>query len=195
MACVGARPVAEQGAGRGTPVRRAPCSTMQWSGSSSASASLPHVGTLRAQGRPDAADACHRAAQAHARHRPTGLRPQPQSSTWSRSCGTACASTSRTTGCPFDPESVEGSKISREAEYQGARIRFTGHLGNARTVMQLDVGFGDAVVPGPIWIDYPELLDFGTPPSPWLHARECHCGEVSGHGVPGHGQQPHEGLL
>src|SRR5690606_30390107 len=60
-------------------------------------------------------------------------------------------------GLVFDPESVEGSEISREAEYQGVRIRFTGHLGNARTVMQLDVGFGDAVVPGPIWIDYPEL--------------------------------------
>ena len=24
-------------------------------------------------------------------------------------------------------------------------------------------GFGDAVVPGPIWIEYPELLDFGAP--------------------------------
>lgn len=66
-------------------------------------------------------------------------------------------------GLSFDPESVEGSEISREAEYQGVRIRFAGHLGNARTVMQLDIGFGDAVVPGPIWIDYPELRDFGTP--------------------------------
>lgn len=66
-------------------------------------------------------------------------------------------------GLTFDPESVEGSEISREAEYQGVRIRFTGYLGNARTAMQLDVGFGDAVVPGPIWIDYPELLDFGPP--------------------------------
>ena len=66
-------------------------------------------------------------------------------------------------GLSFDPGSVEGSEISREAEYQGVRIRFKGHLGNARTVMQVDIGFGDAIVPGPIWIDYPELLDFGTP--------------------------------
>ncbi len=29
--------------------------------------------------------------------------------------------------------------------------------------MQLDFGFGDVVVPGPVWIDYPELLDFGQP--------------------------------
>lgn len=39
-------------------------------------------------------------------------------------------------------------------------------LGNARTAMQLDVGFGDAVVPGPIWTDYLELLDFGPPRLP-----------------------------
>ena len=39
-------------------------------------------------------------------------------------------------------------------------------LGDARTAMQLDVGCGDAVVPGPIWIDYPELLDFGPPRLP-----------------------------
>lgn len=29
--------------------------------------------------------------------------------------------------------------------------------------LQLDFGFGDVVVPGPVWIDYPELLDFGQP--------------------------------
>ena len=66
-------------------------------------------------------------------------------------------------GLTFDPESVAGSVISREAEYEGVRLRFTGYLGNARTSMQLDVGFGDAVSPGPVWIDYPELLDFCTP--------------------------------
>lgn len=29
--------------------------------------------------------------------------------------------------------------------------------------LQLDFGFGDVVVPGLVWIDYPELLDFGQP--------------------------------
>lgn len=29
--------------------------------------------------------------------------------------------------------------------------------------MQVDVGFGDAVVPTPTWIDDPQLLDFGQP--------------------------------
>ena len=66
-------------------------------------------------------------------------------------------------GMYFDPESVQGKEISQKAKYQGVRIQFKGRLGNAQTPMQLDVGFGDAVVPGPIWIAYPELLDFGAP--------------------------------
>ena len=29
--------------------------------------------------------------------------------------------------------------------------------------MQVDVGFGDAVVPEPRWVDYPQILDLGSP--------------------------------
>ncbi len=29
--------------------------------------------------------------------------------------------------------------------------------------MQIDVGFGDAISGDPVWIDYPELLDYGQP--------------------------------
>jgi len=47
--------------------------------------------------------------------------------------------------------------------YQGVRIRVRGLLGNARLSLQLDFGFGDVIVPGPVWIEYPELLDFGQP--------------------------------
>lgn len=54
-------------------------------------------------------------------------------------------------------------QIADEAEYGGVRLTFSGFLGTARVSVQIDVGFGDAVIPGPIWIDYPELLDFGKP--------------------------------
>ena len=43
------------------------------------------------------------------------------------------------------------------------RVRFRGSLGTARVVMQLDVGFGDAVIPGPETIDYPTILDLPAP--------------------------------
>jgi predicted nucleotidyltransferase component of viral defense system len=66
-------------------------------------------------------------------------------------------------GIRFDPESVLGEPITVEKKYQGVRVRVRGTLGNARLSLQLDFGFGDVVVPGPVWIDYPQLLDFGPP--------------------------------
>lgn len=59
----------------------------------------------------------------------------------------------------FDPESVRGDRIAEKAEYEGVRVRFQGHLGMARVSMQLDAGFGDAVIPGPVVTDYLTLLD------------------------------------
>lgn len=66
-------------------------------------------------------------------------------------------------GIRFDPASVLGEPITVEKKYQGVRVRVRGTLGNARLSLQLDFGFGDVVVPGPVWIDYPQLLDFGPP--------------------------------
>jgi len=66
-------------------------------------------------------------------------------------------------GLSFDPYSVAGERIAEEAEYAGVRLRFHGRLGTARVVMQIDVGFGDEVVPGPVTIEYPTILDLPTP--------------------------------
>ncbi len=38
-----------------------------------------------------------------------------------------------------------------------------GFLGNARVPIQIDVGFGDAVIPPPEKIDYPTILDLPAP--------------------------------
>jgi hypothetical protein len=66
-------------------------------------------------------------------------------------------------GVSFDTKSVKGEAITLDKKYHGVRIRAYGRLGNARLSLQLDFGFGDAVVPGPVEIEYPELLDFGKP--------------------------------
>ena len=66
-------------------------------------------------------------------------------------------------GLVFDSTSVQGEQIAEEAEYDGVRVRFQGNLGTARVSMQIDVGFGDAVVPGPVTTDYPTILDLPTP--------------------------------
>lgn len=66
-------------------------------------------------------------------------------------------------GLNFDPASVRGARIAEEAEYEGVRVRFRGTLDTARVSMQVDVGFGDAVVPGPVTTEYPTILDFPAP--------------------------------
>lgn len=66
-------------------------------------------------------------------------------------------------GITFDSETVEGGRIAEEAEYEGVRIRLRGSLGNARLSMQLDVGFGDVVLPAEVELDYPTILDFPAP--------------------------------
>ncbi len=66
-------------------------------------------------------------------------------------------------GVAFDPNSVQGTRIAEDAGYEGVRVRFSGSLGKARLNMQLDVGFGDVVVPSEQVIQYPSILDFPNP--------------------------------
>ena len=63
-------------------------------------------------------------------------------------------------GLEFDPGSIEAEPIRVAREYPGVRVRCRGLLGTARVVVQIDIGFGDSVVPQPELIEYPTLLDF-----------------------------------
>ncbi len=74
-----------------------------------------------------------------------------------------CALNFELDGITFDPETVEAALIKEDAEYNGVRVKFLGHLGRAEAPMQLDVGFGDAVVPAPVEIELPTLLDQPVP--------------------------------
>jgi hypothetical protein len=66
-------------------------------------------------------------------------------------------------GLTFEPESVEGERIAEDADYAGVRVRFRGSLGTARITMQLDIAFGDVVVPQPVAIGYPTILPLPAP--------------------------------
>jgi predicted nucleotidyltransferase component of viral defense system len=61
-------------------------------------------------------------------------------------------------GMAFDPASVKGAVIRKEAGYGGVRIDLQAKLDGARIALQVDIGFGDAVTPAPQTIDYPVLL-------------------------------------
>ncbi len=63
-------------------------------------------------------------------------------------------------GVSFDPESVSAAPIRDQEEYDGMRVRIEASIGSARLPLQVDVGFGDAVVPEPQVTEIPTLLDF-----------------------------------
>jgi Nucleotidyl transferase AbiEii toxin, Type IV TA system len=66
-------------------------------------------------------------------------------------------------GIEFVPASVTSEVIVKDREYQGVRLRVRGLLGKIKLTVQLDFGFGDVVVPEPIWIELPDLLGLGAP--------------------------------
>jgi predicted nucleotidyltransferase component of viral defense system len=66
-------------------------------------------------------------------------------------------------GISFDENSITGERITEDADYEGVRVRFRGSLGTAQVTMQLDIGFGDLVVPKPELIYYPTILDLEAP--------------------------------
>ena len=66
-------------------------------------------------------------------------------------------------GIVFDPDTIVGEEIRKDAEYLGVRIILKGRFDKIPVHIQIDLGFGDMVSPKPNWIDYPQLLDFGSP--------------------------------
>ena len=66
-------------------------------------------------------------------------------------------------GLVFDATTVQGERIAEAAEYEGVRIRFRAALDAARIQMQLDIGFGDVVVPAAVPTIYPTILDLPAP--------------------------------
>ena len=70
-------------------------------------------------------------------------------------------------GIAFQPDTVKAAEIRKEANYAGVRVTLQGKLDSARCPVQIDIGFGDAVVPGPDEVHYPIIL--GEMPGPHLH--------------------------
>ena len=75
----------------------------------------------------------------------------------------ACTASVEDDGLFFDPDSIKTEDIRDDQEYNGIRVRLLGFLGRARLPVQIDVGFGDALIPEPEWIDYPAILAYPAP--------------------------------
>ena len=61
-------------------------------------------------------------------------------------------------GLWFDEMSLDVEPIREDMVYGGMRAKFRAKLGNVRIPVQVDVGYGDAVVPEPEICEFPSLL-------------------------------------
>lgn len=74
-----------------------------------------------------------------------------------------CAVEVQPDGLVFQSDTVRGERIKDEEKYEGVRLHMTALIEKTRVPLQIDVGFGDRVVPEPEEIDFPTLLDFPAP--------------------------------
>ena len=74
-------------------------------------------------------------------------------------------------GLTFDRDSVRGEEIRDPGESTGVRVRLQAQLANARIPLQVDVGFGDTIVPAPARVTFPTLLEH-DPPRVLAYSRE-----------------------
>ena len=61
-------------------------------------------------------------------------------------------------GVLFDTGSIRARSIREDKRYGGIRITLLGYIGSARVPLQIDVGFGDAITPGPKQVQLPTLI-------------------------------------
>jgi hypothetical protein len=67
-----------------------------------------------------------------------------------------CDTASEPDGIEFNRASIEVASIKEDAEYEGVRVRFHAVLAKARVPMQLDIGFGDVIIPQSTEVEYPK---------------------------------------
>lgn len=65
-------------------------------------------------------------------------------------------------GVHFNTDNISIEEITKESEYNGVRIKLDAYLGSIHKVLQLDIGVGDVIIPGPIRKDFPTLLKTPT---------------------------------
>lgn len=66
-------------------------------------------------------------------------------------------------GVTFNPKDIDVEPITEEAEYDGVRIKISATVASDRHRLQLDIGFGDTIIDGPVDMQYPAMLEFPAP--------------------------------
>jgi predicted nucleotidyltransferase component of viral defense system len=66
-------------------------------------------------------------------------------------------------GINFQPEDIIGEKIKEDQEYEGVRLKLKGKLGSIPLMVQVDIGFGDAIASSTEQVSFPAILDLPVP--------------------------------
>jgi hypothetical protein len=66
-------------------------------------------------------------------------------------------------GIVFQKDTVTASRITEDADYKGIRVLLRGNLSIIRLSLQIDIGFGDVIIPKPGKVKYPVFFDFPQP--------------------------------
>lgn len=72
-------------------------------------------------------------------------------------CSIACEEDGVTFDC--GEEEIWLEDITVEKEYNGTRVHMTAHMDTIVQSFSIDVGFGDVIIPQPVDLDYPLLLE------------------------------------
>ena len=66
-------------------------------------------------------------------------------------------------GIKFNPSSITTERIKEDADYEGIRLKIEATLGQARKRLQMDICFGDIIIPKAKAIEFPTLLEEKPP--------------------------------
>jgi hypothetical protein len=75
-------------------------------------------------------------------------------------------------GITFLPDTIRVGEIREETEYGGTRVTFEATLARARIPVQIDIAFGDPVVPAPSLEPFPTMLADSPAPRVLTYPRE-----------------------
>jgi len=66
-------------------------------------------------------------------------------------------------GVEFNPKDIDTEQITEDSEYDGVRIKISATVAGDKHRLQLDIGFGDTIIDGPVNMEYPAMLEFPPP--------------------------------
>ncbi len=135
-----------------------------------------------------------RPAAADARYRPPGLW-LPNIDGVARLDETQICAVEAGDGILFSGEEITATAIREGAEYDGIRVKIPAILDNAKTTLQIDIGFRTMIDPAAEDRGTARDSASGCAQAQSLSSGGGHRRKVSSDGEPRPGQQPHERLL